>query len=839
MMREIAPIGTLCLAMVCGCGPRTESPELIPSDSEPSADRVQTLPAFTLTDQTGQNFGSEDLNGKVAVVNFMFTRCPATCPRQAMKLVEIQDRLKGRPEWKNVRVVSVSVEPEIDTPNVLADYAQHYQADPEHWKFLTGSRSAIWQLSKNGFFLPVMQGAEEPGTLITHSPLFILVEDGKIVGRYDSTSDDALASLAEHLDMLIPEQEEIAPPTPGKDKARLFFPAGVDNPQWVEKRKADQLATVDQIDVFCGFAFQDRIKSSGISFLHRIVDDAGRDYKAAHYDHGNGVAVADVDNDGLLDVYFITQAGPNELWMNKGDARFSKLTTSVDIELADRIGVTASFADIDNDGDADLYVTNLRSPNMLFINDGTGQFTDATTVSGLGYNGHSSAATFFDYDRDGDLDVYLSVVGKYTTEKLAAVRGTVEAERTATTNTFYVAYPDAFSGHFKAGRSESGHMYRNDGGSQFVDVTEELGLVNDLWNGDATPIDANDDEWPDLYVLNMQGHDRLYVNQNGKKFVPFDGESFRKTPWGSMGVKVSDFDNDGRMDLYLTDMHSDMSTDIGPSKEKLKATWITERWSENFLRTDGDSIFGNALFRKIATGEFEEVSDNYNAENYWPWGVSVGDLNADGYQDVFIASSMNFPFRYGVNTVLLNNKGRRFMDAEYILGVEPRRDGRVVKPWFQLDCDSEADRDHPFCRGRDGELIISGALGTRSSAIADFDEDGDLDILTNEFGDHPVLLLSNLTEKQKETRFLKIKLAGSKSNRDGLGARVILTADGQEFHQVHDGKSGYLSQSSQPLYFGLSPFESVEGIDVQWPSGTRQHLDGPIEMNRTLLISEP
>ena len=208
-------------------------------------------------------------------------------------------------------------------------------------------------------------------------------------------------------------------------------------------------------------------------------------------------------------------------------------------------------------------------------------------------------------------------------------------------------------------------------------------MKDESWSGAASPIDVNEDGWLDLYVLNMQGHDQYYENVEGKHFVDKSREVFPKTPWGSMGVKVFDYNNDGKMDLYITDMHSDMSENIGVEREKLKSRM---QWSEEFLRSGGNSIFGNAFYRNRGDGHFEEISDQIGAENYWPWGFSVGDLNADGYEDVFIASSMNYPFRYGVNSVLLNNRSERFLDSEFILGVEPRRDGRTAQPWFELDC---------------------------------------------------------------------------------------------------------------------------------------------------------
>src|SRR5690606_31802955 len=134
-------------------------------------------------------------------------------------------------------------------------------------------------------------------------------------------------------------------------------------------------------------------------------------------------------------------------------------------------------------------------------------------------------------------------------------------------------------------------------------------------------------------------------------------------------------------------------------------------WPENVIATPRESIFGNASYERTESG-YREISDQIGAENYWPWGLSVGDLNADGFLDVFISSGMNFPFRYGVNSVLLNDQGRGFLDSEYVLGVEPRRDGRILTPWFTLDCDRD-DVDHQYCIGRTGEVLVWGALGSR------------------------------------------------------------------------------------------------------------------------------
>lgn len=585
-------------------------------------------------------------------------------------------------------------------------------------------------------------------------------------------------------------------------------------------RAEAQRATASQFKVPIDFRFTDRLAESGITFAHQIVDDAGKTYKAAHYDHGNGVAAADVDGDGRVDLYFTSQLGNNELWKNLGGGKFRNITAEAGVAMTDRVAVSASFADLDNDGDQDLYVTTVRMGNALFENDGKGRFKDISKAAGVGYVGHSSGAVFLDYDKDGLLDLFVVNVGKYTTE--AKGRGG-----------FYVAFEDAFAGHKHPERTERSVLYRNLGKNRFEDVTDRMGLVDGGWSGDATLTDWNQDGYPDLYVLNMQGDDHYWENQGGKKFVDRTAELFPKTPWGAMGVKSFDYDNDGDLDLYLTDMHSDMFKDVEPQDEKRK---LLLSGAGQFFDQPENNIFGNAFFRNQGNGTFEEVSDALWLENYWPWGVSVGDLNGDGWQDLFIAASMNYPFRYGLNSLMINNRGERFLDAEILLGLEPRPGGATRKAWFSLDCGGE-DKAHRFCQGRTGRVTVTGTLGTRSSVIFDLEGDGDLDIVTQEFNAPPQVLVSDLAQKRKP-HFIQVRLNGRTSNRNGLGAMVRVTAGGKTYTQMMDGASGYLSHSVLPLYFGLGDAARVDRVEVLWPSGRKQTVAGPLEMGGTVDVAE-
>jgi hypothetical protein len=357
-------------------------------------------------------------------------------------------------------------------------------------------------------------------------------------------------------------------------------------------------------------------------------------------------------------------------------------------------------------------------------------------------------------------------------------------------------------------------------------------------------VDLNQDNFPDLYLVNMQGDNHYYENQGGKRFVDKTAAFFPKTPWGAMGLKFFDFNQDGLMDLFVTDMHSDMSQPqteralrfrLDVEKTKSEA-FCAAQWTDEYFQGSSNNIFGNAFYRNDGGGRFSEVSDQLGVETYWPWGVSVGDLNADGFEDIFVTAGMGYPFRYAMNTVLLNEKGERFFDSEFLLGVEPRGDGRLEKAWFSLDCDG-ADKERSECAGKSGRVTVTGSLSSRSSALFDLDDDGDLDIVTNELNDGPQILISNLAEK-KQVRFLKVKLIGTKSNRDGLGATVTVVAGGKRLTQFHDGKSGYLSQSSQPLYFGLGDAAKIDAVEVRWPSGRKQLLTGALALNRELPITE-
>jgi enediyne biosynthesis protein E4 len=792
---------------------------------------MHDAPDFQLTDQTGKPFGSRELAGRAWVANFMFTKCKATCPRQTEKFEELQRRVARWPDQDRVRLISFTVDPETDSVEHLREYAEAHGADSDRWKFLTGPRADLWTMSRDGFKLPVSASVTDTSSPVTHSPLFVLVDgQQRIRGFFDGLSEEGFRKLLAGLRSVLS-----APTSNADDVIHVPLPKDLFDPLWLEQKQAEQLATADKLPVFHDFTFTDRIGPSGIRFVSQAVADAAKDFKKNHYDHANGVSAADVDGDGLTDLYFVNQVGGNELWRNAGGGRFENITDRAGVSLNGRVCVAASFADTDNDGDPDLFVTTTRHGNVLFENLGDGRFADVTEMAGVGYVGHSSTGEFFDYDRDGRLDLLVTNVGVFTTDVVG-----YSGDRDKKEHPYFIGREEAFIGHLFPDRFERSILYHNEGGNRFRDVSDAAGLVEPIWTGDATPLDANDDGWIDLYFANMQGEDEYYENIAGKRFERRTRSVFPVPVWGGMCVKSFDYNNDGRMDLYVTNMHADMwspSRTILGAQEKLKTP--RHKFPDSYLRSPASTaiILGNGLYEKQESNRFREVSDKVNVENYWPWGHSAGDLNADGFQDLFIASSMNMPFRYQTNSLLLNDRGRTFVDAEFILGVEPRSGGRIATPWFELN-GSGSDAHHEAAQGHKGRVVVWAALGSRSSVLFDLDQDGDLDIVTSDFNSPPMVLVSNLAERNADLHFLKIRLQGTRSNRDGLGAKIRVTAGDQVCTQVHDGQSGYLSQSALPLYFGLGTAASIDHISIEWPSGGRQELKGPVAVNRLLVVVE-
>ena len=574
--------------------------------------------------------------------------------------------------------------------------------------------------------------------------------------------------------------------------------------------------------------FRDVAKASGLNFWMRfLTSEQGETFKVNLYDHGSGIAVADFNGDGYDDIYFVNQLGENALFRNKGDGTFEDVTKAAGVGLGDRICTAAVFNDFDNDGHPDLFVTSTRGGNVLFRNQGDGTFKDVTKEAGVAHTGHSQAGFFFDFDGDGFLDLLLLQTAAWTSDPVASAahqyfpgKGNLPgglADVASSPKEYNILYKNVADGR---------------GGRKFVDVTEGSGLRGQGWSADAAIVDYDDDGRPDVLITCMFGPSQLYHNAGGGKFTDVTQQALGRTSAGGMGARAFDSRNSGRLDLYIVDMHSDMWTpstyDLSKVEEtkKYQYMFITDAMAANpgaraFEKKVTDLInlpyqavlFGNTFHRNKGNGVFEEASGPANLETFWPWGIATGDFDGDGFEDIYIPSGMGYPWGYWPNRLMMNNGDGTFTERSREEGVEPPAKGTELDEFVQ------------------GKPLIR---SSRAAAVADFDGDGRLDIVVNNFNDAPYYFRNNSPRKN----YMAFRLQGTRSNRDAIGAVVRVHVGGQVMTRQVSTAGGYLSQSSRTVHFGLGDRSTVDKVEIRWPSGTIQVLDRPT-INTRQDIVEP
>jgi len=533
-----------------------------------------------------------------------------------------------------------------------------------------------------------------------------------------------------------------------------------------------------QNSVSAQFYFTDATSIAGIDFEHHDGRSGQRYFIETL---GSGAAWFDYDQDGDPDMFFVNGANlvdnhstaqpTNKLYRNNADGTFTDVTEIAGVGNTG-YGFGCCAGDYDNDGFSDLYVTNF-GPNLLYRNNGDGTFTDVGEKANVADDRWGTSCAFADYDRDGDLDLF---VANYVNYQLG------DHQSCQRRNLQVYCPPSDFVG-------APDILYRNNGDGTFTDTTLDAGLVPQE-NGKGLGVvwgDYDNDGYPDLSIANDTTPDMLYRNNGDGTFVDvalFIGVALgmKGVALGGMGVNFGDYNNDGWLDLVVTNFESDPN---------------------GLFLNDREGVFADEAY----AAKFGGIGTPYVG-----WGVDFVDLDNDGYQDIFVAN------------------GHIYDNAE-----ELHEGVNTFSSYAQLN--------HCFLNLGDGTFSeVSNQSGSgllinkvsRGAAFADYDNDGDLDILITNSNQKPDLLRNDISNTN---HWLTVHIIGTQSDRDGIGTRVKITTD--KISQIREVKSGssYLCQSDMRLHFGLGESTNVDRIEVQWASGSVEKIQN-VKTNQKLYLKE-
>jgi hypothetical protein len=597
--------------------------------------------------------------------------------------------------------------------------------------------------------------------------------------------------------------------TSKQDKAVLSTAANANDPETLVEARDPLLRLVPASE--SGVVFQNVIEES----LQNNMLTNPNIY------NGGGVAVADVNNDNLPDLYFLASTGKCMLYLNEGNFKFKDITDRAGLACPDGFKTSVTVVDINADGWLDFYVCRSghhlapeQRADRLYVNNRDLTFTEQAAAYGLADKSLSTGANFFDYDLDGDLDLFL-----LTTGTNGAYSNQIESVKDPATGKLRpVLTPKT--------EYDTDRLYRNDGG-RFVDVTKKAGLYNVGFGLSATVSDFNGDGYPDLYVGNdFIEPDQLYLNNGNGTFTDRLAESMEHTTQHTMGVDIADFDNDARVDLVALDM-------LPYSNRRLKLTTNTNSQSrQKTLREYGyfEPVVRNVLQRnngpvKLPNGQtgvsFSDIAclaGVYNTD--WSWSCLFADLDNDGHKDLTIS----------------NGYRRDITNADFINFTFPEIGKRTrekpfatVQEMFEFIPEYKV-RNFVFRNKADwtfeemsGKWMTNPPAWSNGTVYADLDADGDLDWIVNNV-EEPPFIYDNRASGRPNSHFLQLELTGGETNPFAVGATAVLWAGGEQQYLELTPTRGIFSSVEHLLHFGLGSRTQVDSLIVRWPNGQTTRL---------------
>ena len=595
-------------------------------------------------------------------------------------------------------------------------------------------------------------------------------------------------------------------------------------------------------------------KTTGVTFANELPE--APDFNILnylYYYNGGGVAVGDIDGDGLPDLYFSSNLGPNRLYRNKGSYAFEDVTERAGVAAAGGWKTGVTMADVNGDGHVDIYVSavsylTMRGHNVLYINDGDGTFTDRTKEYGLEHVGYSTQAAFFDYDCDGDLDVYLLNHSTHTERRIGA-RVPRETPNVAAGDRLFRNDPSPAGSGQAPSRAGSGQVRR------FVDVSAQAG-IHDSDHGvegfglGVVVSDLNLDGCPDLYVANdFQENDFLYMNNCDGTFTESITKATGHTSRFSMGVDAADFDNDGRPDVFVADMLPEREDVLKTSASsegfnlfnlRLRAGYHAQ-YPRNTLqlnrgaRSPAGSRSPAQVPRSAQVPWFSEIG--YLAGVFatdWSWAPLFADLDNDGRKDLFVTSGI---YRRPNDLDYINYVGNEAVQASLAKGIT-RENLTLLQRMPQIPLANYAYRN-------DGNLTFTNMAeawglaqpGFSNGAVyVDLNNSGALDLVVSRIN-APAAIYRNRARTSNANSYLTVQLRGAGGNTAGIGAKVIVKHRGAMQLLEQSPTRGFQSSVDPRLHVGLGSAQRIDSLIVVWPDRRYQVLTD-VAVNRAITLSQ-
>ncbi len=558
---------------------------------------------------------------------------------------------------------------------------------------------------------------------------------------------------------------------------------------------------------------------SGIDFSNDLIPSGDLNIiEYLYYYNGGGVALGDINNDGLDDIYLSGNQKPDKLYLNLGNLKFKDISLSSKISQDATWSTGVTMVDINNDGFLDIYVCKvgnykgLKATNQLFINNGDNTFNEKAADYGLNFSGFSTQASFFDYDNDGDMDMYLLNHSVHSTHSY----GNSELRMKSDTLSGDILYENI---------SENGNI-------KFIDVTKKANIYNSpLGYGLAIATsDVNNDGFIDIYIGNdFHENDYLYINNGDKTFTESSAEFFNHTSRFTMGVDIADITNDGNLDVVSLDMMP-YKTDVflksgGEDTDKVnqikKSFGFQQQYARNHLQINNGDHFVDAAL----------IAETHATD--WSWSPLIFDFNNDGLNDIYITNGIY----KRPNDLDYINYLSNLDFAKYNKTSQDTLEQKLINTMPMINLPNVLFQNN-------GDLAFKKTIVdpnntssySNGAAYSDLDLDGDIDIVVNNLNEKATLLENKEAQLEKHN-YITVNLLEANKSLNTNGAKVYVYANGKQFYKEQTTVKGFLSSSTRQVHFGLNNLTAVDSIKVIWNNGT-QTVNSNVKLNSVITISK-